>query len=416
MKSKQFQLIAICWLCYTCSYIGKLGYSANIVEIEGAFAISHAEAGLVSTCFFFAYGCGQILNGLFCRRYPIRMTVFGAVLLSALCNLCLVLPVPFALLKFIWLINGLSLSVLWPTLMRLLSQELDDEGKPRAIFAMGTTVAVGTFLVYGISALFSAMGNFRLTFLTAVILLPAFAAVWFVRYPSLVQRETAGERPLPDAPQQTPASASVSRDFILSLAVIALFAVVTNFVKDGLTTWFPTILKEIYDLPEYFSILLTLCLPLISIFGASVAARLHRRIRSFVVLSGLIMGCAGILIFGAYSLAAVSFVITVICFSLVSLLASASNNIITGFFPLYESHGNAGTLAGLLNGCCYIGSTLSAYALGGLADASGWGAVFTLLSVAAIACLGIALLYVALLAIIRRRHPAGQGADTASRP
>ena len=47
-------LIALCWLVYTCSYLGKLGYNANITQIEDAFAISHSSAGMVSTFFFFA--------------------------------------------------------------------------------------------------------------------------------------------------------------------------------------------------------------------------------------------------------------------------------------------------------------------------------------------------------------------------
>lgn len=36
-------------------------------------------------------------------------------------------------------------------------------------------------------------------------------------------------------------------------------------------------------------------------------------------------------------------------------------------------------LAGILNGFCYLGSTISSYGLGAVADASGWRAVFVLL-------------------------------------
>ena len=46
-------LIILCWLVYTCSYIGKLGYNANITQIETLFGVTHAEAGMVSTFFFF---------------------------------------------------------------------------------------------------------------------------------------------------------------------------------------------------------------------------------------------------------------------------------------------------------------------------------------------------------------------------
>ena len=75
--NKTTLLIALCWIVYTCSYLGKLGYNANITQIETEYCISHSTAGMVSTFFFFAYGIGQIFNGIFCKRYPFRFFVFG---------------------------------------------------------------------------------------------------------------------------------------------------------------------------------------------------------------------------------------------------------------------------------------------------------------------------------------------------
>ena len=115
-------LIALCWLAYTCSYIGKVNYSANIIQIERAYNVLHGEAGLVSTFFFFAYGAGQIFNGLFSKRYNIKYVVFIGLVTSGLCNLALALKVPFEMLKFVWLVNGVALSVLWPCLIRLLAK------------------------------------------------------------------------------------------------------------------------------------------------------------------------------------------------------------------------------------------------------------------------------------------------------
>ena len=45
-------LIALCWIVYTCSYLGKLGYNANITQIENAYLLSHSTAGMVSTFSF----------------------------------------------------------------------------------------------------------------------------------------------------------------------------------------------------------------------------------------------------------------------------------------------------------------------------------------------------------------------------
>ena len=84
-------LIFLCWLVYTCSYIGKLNYAANITQMESFYAISHAEAGLVSTCFFFAYGLGAIADGC-------GWTVVFWVLIGVCAFACLVAFV-YAILK-----------------------------------------------------------------------------------------------------------------------------------------------------------------------------------------------------------------------------------------------------------------------------------------------------------------------------
>ena len=80
-------LIWLCWLVYTCSYIGKINYSANKTLIMDFYGIDKAQAGLVSTFFFFAYGVGQVVHGICCKKYHVRWMVFAALLASAAANI-----------------------------------------------------------------------------------------------------------------------------------------------------------------------------------------------------------------------------------------------------------------------------------------------------------------------------------------
>ena len=45
--SKSIELIILCWLVYTSSYIGRLSYNANIIQIREYFNVSYSETGLV---------------------------------------------------------------------------------------------------------------------------------------------------------------------------------------------------------------------------------------------------------------------------------------------------------------------------------------------------------------------------------
>ena len=81
-KSKKLQvstlLSLLCWLVYACSYIGKVNYAANINPVMEFYKVDHSTAGLVSTFFFFAYGVGQVINGLFCKKYNLNYVLIDS--------------------------------------------------------------------------------------------------------------------------------------------------------------------------------------------------------------------------------------------------------------------------------------------------------------------------------------------------
>ena len=122
-------------------------------------------------------------------------------------------------------------------------------------------------------------------------------------------------------------------------------------------------------------------LPVLAIFGISVAVILHKKIKDFVMLSTTLFFTSALFI-GLVILCLPTgwFVVTLGSFGIVSCLMAGINNIITSMAPLYwKGKVNSGLLAGVLNGFCYLGSTISAYGLGAVADRGGWNAVFWLL-------------------------------------
>lgn len=400
VDKRQWLLVALCWAIYTASYLGKYCYNANKSVIMSYFSIDKATAGLVGTCFFIAYGAGQVVNGLLCKKYNIRFVVFGSLLISACCNAAMAFCDEFAVLKYVWFINGATLSVLWPTLVRLLSETLSDDYCPRAVVVMGTSVAVGTFITYGISAAFNAgIGSsvsYKYAFLTAIICLPVLALVWNFAYPKLVGKGKAEKEENTIEPQTIKApieKKKIGSSLMISLVILAFFAVVTNLVKDGLTTWIPKILEDTYEMPSYLSILLTLFLPMLALFGTAVAVRLNKNIPDTVDLCAIAFAFIGILMGAVMLFANFSAAVMILCLSLISLSTSAINNAVTSMFPLYhKAEINSGMAAGVLNGFCYIGSALSDYGLGLIADLSGWNAVFIVLCVASEVCVLIAII------------------------
>lgn len=290
ISKKSSQLIMLCWLVYSCSYIGKLSYNANIVQIGNAYSTDYAAVGMVSTLFFFVYGAGQIFNGIFCKRYNIKAVIFAALTVSATMNLLVAITPSFELIKYFWIVNGAAMSFLWTSLIRLLSETLPGGDIPRATVVMGTTVATGTFIVYGLSSIFAATLSYRATFITAASAMIAVAIIWLIAYDPLVSslKEQISLTSTPcseneaEKEQKVVASKGTSSlprskgGIMIFLAVVAIFAVADNFIKDGLTSWTPDILASLYSTPDWLSILLTLLLPVLAILGSFVAVYIQK--------------------------------------------------------------------------------------------------------------------------------------------
>ncbi len=399
--SASMKLILLCWLIYAFSYVGKVNYAASINQVMSNFGVAKAEAGLVSSFFFFAYGIGQILNGIFCKKYNLKLMISGSLLVSAVANVTVaLLPLnAFGVVKVVWLINGISMSILWPSLIRLITETLPKSLMVKSTLIMGTTVAVGTCVAYGTSAIiavFSPKHNF--IFFVAAAVLVTIAIIWMIAVTPLTKaakkeeeaEEKAEAAAEAEIPTETRRNAPAKNIIMLTICMLALYGVATNLIKDGLTSWMPTILKEQYLLPDYISILLTLALPIVSIFSNFLTVYLHKHIPDYIFQNVFVFGSSGLLVVGiiaglGLNNSIASLIITLLGFTLVTFIVYSSNTLITSLFPM-EMKGkiNSGLIAGVLNGFCYVGSTLSTYGLGAIADAFtdkeakyyGWNEVF----------------------------------------
>ena len=200
-------------------------------------------------------------------------------------------------------------------------------------------------------------------------------------------------------------SKTMPKAILLSTVFLCLFAVVTNLVKDGLITWVPSVLKESYSLPDTMAILLTLVIPVIAVFGNAFALALHKKFSDYVSQScfcfAVISGILGIIL---WSLGAKNMVAMLVSLLFTSLFASSINSMITAIYPIFmRSQLNSGMFAGILNGFCYLGSTISSYGLGAVADSYGWSGVFWLLLILCLFTCFLWLLYVILRTAITRK-------------
>lgn len=403
---KGYLLIFFCFLMYTCSYLGKYGYSANINLVIGEFSVSNAEAGLISTFFFFAYGFGQIFNGFFCKYYNKKIILPLSLIISAILNVAFACVKNFGVLKYIWLLNGFSLSFLWSSIIMLLSEKLPAESLKKAVLIMAVPTPAGILITYGLSALLVELNAYKLIFFIGGGILTAIGALFFIFYEKITDIYKNESAEVTDSKDDKVASDSfLLTNFSIVFVFLAIFAMLNKYMDDGIVLWLPKILVDTFNKSNSFSIVVTLIFPVFGIIASSVNVLFNKKIKDLILMIGVYLLIAAICAVTLFAIGNVHWLLTLALFCVMYFITSCVGGIVSTMAPLYmRGKINSGLLAGLLNGCCYLGSTVSAYSLGLVSDNFGWSGVFKLFIIISASALFMVLLYVVIVIMQKRKQ------------
>lgn len=377
-KKKEIFLIIICWFSYLVAQIGRYSYSSNITLIMDKFSIVHTVAGIPSTLFFFAYGVGQILVGIFCNKFNRRLLVISALSVSGVINLVIFFGAEFFTIKYLWFLNGFVQANLWPVLLLILRENISSDKLSIACVAMSTASTGGKFAAIGLCAIFAINTRvFMYCFLTAGLMLVGTAVIFFFATLGIKSQAHTEKN---DLAQKLPKQKNSKKDIVL-LLLLGEFSLVCYAVSGGLQSWVPAILKESYGLSDAMSIFMSILLPLFALTIAFISPYVNRKLKNNYVLVSLIAFLLGaVWIISVLFLLAVHWLPVIILFTVETITMGLVSNTTTVEVPLtFKGKFNAGFLAGYLNGACYLGMALSTYVLGYIADASGWTIAFILL-------------------------------------
>ena len=382
--SKQSKLIYIVTIMYTSVYLAKLNYGALTVEIIKEMGCTKSAAGMVGSFFFFAYGIGQVVNGFLAKHMNEKLFMTAALFGSAVCNVAMCFAPSVEVMKYIWLLNGIAMSPLWCNVVKVQGKYVSDKNMPRSLMMTGLTTPIGTALNYGLCALVATFFNWRVSFWIAAALMTFMAILWYFTLNDIERNAVPIQeaQPKADAENRTAKpKAKLTKALLIGLIIMFTAGMFTQFTREGLNAWVPSILYEVYALPSTLSIALTLLLPLLASFSNFILVALEKKSKDFLLLSILFVGVASLamaVLVSCYNLNSV--VITLACFIIVTLCCAAIANITTNHIPLYyRDRFDTGSMAGIGQGMCYLGSTLSTYTLGYVADKGGWYNVFLVL-------------------------------------
>lgn len=389
MKTQQYlqsekysKLIFIaCFVAYASSYIGRINFSAALPAIINDGFFTKTEAGIIGSAFFIVYGAFQIINGFLGDKISPFMMISTGTCLSAIANVLMTFCHTNIQMAVVWGFNGFALSLLWASILKILANIINDGMRAKACLNISVTLPIGTILAYLFASFSIKFFNWRFVFyIPAAILFMVcifFTISSFIVKPHITQREIVTK----SIPQKKKAKGGLMSLLLLAGVFIILPAdAIHGAIKEGITTWVPTMITEVYSTAPSFSALLSVLLPVLNICGVYVITPIYTKVfKKDELKTG-----AGILLFVLVPLSALIFmknipvVLSVALLAIITTSLHSYNYMIITLVPMHFSYcGRTATVTGIMNATAYVGCAAATYGFGVISDKIGWnGSIF----------------------------------------
>lgn len=359
-------VFALCFMIYAVSYFGRNTFAACITDMEKSGLFEGGFDSYVSTAFLVFYGAGQFINGRLAGRIPPEISAAAGLFGSGVSNILMAVFPYRAVFILLWAANGFFCSMLWPTVIRIFTEWLDDRERGLATANISPSIPVGSVICYLIS---SAMLKLRwqYVFILSGSLLCAGALVWSVSVRLLrgnIRRkaEEVQKSLTADAETGSKKKLSPAYFFAAGLGVMAVLSVMSGGLKEAVIGWIPTYLTDCFDYEPSFSALVSTLMPIAGIAGPYIAIMINKRLDNEALTVAVLMGIS----------AAVNGVILVsgnrtawVAIAMLALSTACMWGINTMLMTFtcyhFRSAGLAAAVTGTLNALVYVGSSSFTY-------------------------------------------------------
>lgn len=385
----KFGIIALCSFIYFVSYFSRKDFAAVMAGMITENVIDKTLGGFIGMGLFICYGAGQLISGYLGDKIsPNKLILFGLGTTMA-CNLAMPLITIPSLMIPVWALNGLAQAMLWPPIVRILSDNLKSEDFVTSNLVVTTAAHIATILLYLYVPVCLEFMSWKAVFFTAtvmallaIVIIIVCLGIVLPKNPTKAESETV-EKIDTDTAEASEKSEISYLSLILKGGIIPLFGaiVMMGFLRDGIESWLPTLYSEVFNRDASESILISVLLPIFSILSLVVIKVLHKNklfnneaMGTIILFATSMLACIPIY----FLLDAKLPVLRVICLVLAAFVCSCSHAInfmliscLPGRFSVYHK---AATTSGFCNAFTYVGAAISMYGFAAISKAFGWNA------------------------------------------
>lgn len=360
-------------VAYMVSYLTRINYGAVISEMVQSTGIGKVNLSAAVTGSFITYGAGQVVSGFFGDKIQPKTLVFCGLAVTVTMNLLIPFCTGWEQMTVVWCINGFAQAFMWPPIVKLMASLFNGEDYNRACVIASWGSTAGTIVIYLVAPLIISFMGWKGMFFCSAACGIIIMIFWQWRCCKIDNVES----PKVKAESEGKSSGGF---FSVMLVFVMIAIVLHGALRDGVTTWMPTLVSESFGLSSQISILTGVIMPVFGVVCFYVAMAIYKRMPKNPIL------CAGIIFaVGVLSSLVLCFAVekNVVLTILLSALLTGSmhgvNLMLICMLPKYfEKTGKISLISGILNSCVYIGSAISTYGVAYVSEIFGWSTTIIL--------------------------------------
>ena len=378
-------IFIICYLAYTSIYVARLNLSMASPELMDTRILDTAQVGMLGSIFSVIYAFGRLINGGFSDRRPPWQMICSGLLLAGISNIAIGFFPPFAGILLLWGANAYAQSMLWSSVLCIVSSMYDPQTAKRKTSFMVTSVATGN--IVGIllnSFIISKIG------VGYAFIIPGAITLIFATLILLTTREIEGTKTAEIARRHI-SLPQLLHNHEIRLALLP--ATLHGMMKDNISLWMAVYFVDKFGIDLEQSTYFVLLIPIVGFIGRMAYPLCYRLCKEqehkVSVYAFIVCAAASVPLFLGTNLP----VVAMICLSLIYAAVSLVNTSFLSIFPIrFISTGNVASVSGIMDFATYFGAGVSSVIYGFLIKKFGYSPMYftwAVISVIALALLRV---------------------------
>ena len=378
-------LIGLCSVAYFVSYLTRVNYAAVIAAMIAAGDVTKTIAGAVTTVGFITYGVGQLISGWLGDKINPKKLMFAGFITTGLMNIMIPFSRGGVMTCVIWGVNGFAQSLMWPPMVKIMKTGLTADGYNKGCVSVSWGSTIATIMIYLISPFIITISSWKSVFFINGSIALLMSAVWFYCI-TAIEKSTGLYYPLMQGRKERQKHSFAMEPVLLIFVMLAIF--LQGTLRDGITTWIPTYIYEVFKLDSEKSILSGVIVPIFALVSIQLTSIMFNKMGKKPFKCSALLFILAAVSAGALSMfSSVYVIVTVVLSAIIVACMHGINLILVCMLPaIYADEKNMSSLSGTLNFTTYVGSAASTYGFAVLSDSAGWNGTVVIWT--AIAALG----------------------------